>query len=161
MLIAGRRFSVSILASFLYAMLALSAVPAPASGGSVRVPENARATGYGTGWECERGFRKDADGCSEVKVPPNAFANDALHGLGWECSWGYRQVEEKCLIIPVPTNAYLNSFGDKWKCDRGYRPDGEQCAKIRIPDNAHLDFSGNEWECNRPYRRQRDECILR
>lgn len=157
----GQLFLGFIPSFFLCAALALTTGPSAALGGSVAVPKHAKATGYGAGWECERGYRNDGDGCSALEVPPNAFATGALYGPGWECSWGYRQIGDKCRLIPIPQNAYLNSFGDQWKCNRGFRPVGGGCEKIRIPLNAHIDFSGNDWECNRPYRKQRNECVMR
>ncbi|MBB6305109.1 hypothetical protein [Rhizobium leucaenae] len=36
------------------------------------VPENAQASRYGLGWECNRGFRRQDDACFKVKLPDNA-----------------------------------------------------------------------------------------
>ena len=126
--------------------------------GTVKVPDNAHAKNYGSGWECDKGFREKKRECAAIKVPDNAFPTKSNYGQGWECSWGFRQEGALCAVYKIPKNAFLNSFGDKWKCDRGYRARGDECEKIIVPDNAHLDFSGNGWQCNRPFRRFKDKC---
>lgn len=128
--------------------------------GTVKVPDNAHAKNYGSGWECDKGFREKNRGCIAIKVPDNAFPTNSNYGQGWECSWGFRQVGTRCAAFKVPQNAFLNSFGDKWKCDRGYRARGDRCEQIKVPQNAHLDFSGNGWQCNRPFRRIKNRCAL-
>lgn len=142
----------------LSALLLAWSTPVSAQRGGVTIPDNARAKGYGSGWECDRGYRVVGKACLEVLIPKNAFSTNSTFGNGWECSWGFRQNKNACDAIKVPANAYLNSFGDKWKCNRGYRLAAENCVEIVLPENAHLGFSGNEWECNRPYRKQRDRC---
>jgi hypothetical protein len=138
----------------------LLALPAPVSAqsGGVTIPENARAKGYGSGWECDRGYRVVGKECLAAQIPENAFSTNSTFGNGWECSWGYQLNKKACEAIKVPANAYLNSFGDKWKCHRCYRLVAEQCVVVELPESAHLDFSGNDWECNRPFRKQRDKC---
>ena len=44
-----------------------------AQGGSVKLPENARAKSYGGGWECERGYREDNGVCAAIRIPANAY----------------------------------------------------------------------------------------
>ncbi len=149
-----------ILSLFVLAFLAAALGVVFAQSGSVRVPDNAHATGYGSGWKCDRGYRQVKGACAAVKVPANAFPTNSTYGSGWECSWGYRQVDKSCVAIKVPLNAYLNSFGDNWKCDRGYRAHREACVVVKVPMNAHLNFSANDWECNRPYKRQQEKCVL-
>ncbi|NKB60262.1 MAG: hypothetical protein GKS00_28480 [Alphaproteobacteria bacterium] len=155
----GRRTSGRHVLLLLLFLLGIPNV-AYAQASSVRVPENAHAKGYGSGWECDRGYRESAGTCLAIKIPENAFSTNSSYGTGWECSWGYRQADDRCAAIMIPKNAYLNSFGDKWKCDRGFRVDNETCVALSVPVNAHIDFSGNDWECNRPYRKQRSSCVL-
>jgi hypothetical protein len=38
----------------------------------VMVPENAHVKGYGTGWECNLGYREVNAGCAAIMVPANA-----------------------------------------------------------------------------------------
>ena len=40
-------------------------------------------TNYGRGWECERGYRTEMDGCVAVKVPGNGYLDDP--GDSWKC----------------------------------------------------------------------------
>ena len=49
-------------------------------GGSIELPENARAKSYGSGWECERGYRKDNGACTAVGVPANAYLTNTSYG---------------------------------------------------------------------------------
>ena len=149
-----------IFSLFVLALVAVALGVVNAQSGSVRVPDNAHATGYGSGWECDRGYRQVKGACAAVKLPANAYLKNSTFGNGWECNWGYRQVDKSCVAIKVPLNAYLNSFGDSWKCDRGYRAHREACVVVKVSMNAHLNFSGNDWECNRPYKRQQEKCAL-
>ena len=150
-----------IFSLFGFALLAAALGVVFAQSGSVRVPDNAHARGYGGGWECDRGYRQVKGGCAAVKAPANAYLNNSAYGSGWECNWGYHQVDKSCVAIEVPLNAYLNSFGDEWKCDRGYRARREACVVVKVPMNGHINFTGNDWECNRPYKRQQEKCVLR
>ena len=51
-----------------------------AQAGSVELPENARAKSYGSGWECERGYREDNGACTAVRVPANAYLANTSYG---------------------------------------------------------------------------------
>jgi hypothetical protein len=56
----------------LVALLAASSNSVFAQVRSGDMPENASPNHYGSGWECDRGYR-EADGiCNVVKVPANA-----------------------------------------------------------------------------------------
>ena len=63
-----------------------------AQGGSVGMPENARVKSYGSGWECNRGYREFNGACIAIKVPPNGYLNSS--GDGWKCDRGYRAVND-------------------------------------------------------------------
>jgi hypothetical protein len=85
----------------------------------VMVPGNAHVKGYGTGWECNLGYREVNAGCAAIMVPANAYPTNRPYGEGWECAQGYRQINGTCEAIVVPSHAYLNASGDRWECDRG------------------------------------------
>ena len=104
-------------------LLALVATPGVvfAEVGSGGIPENAHAKAYGSGWECDRGFREVDEICAPIKVPSNAYPTNRSYGRGWECARGYQEIDDACVAVQVPSNAYLWSSGDRWKCDRGYR----------------------------------------
>lgn len=44
-----------------------------AKDGTVEIPEHASAKKYGSGWECDRGYREVKEACIAVKVPTNAY----------------------------------------------------------------------------------------
>ena len=62
-----------IFSLFVLALVAVALGVVNAQSGSVRVPDNAHATGYGSGWECDRGFRKTDQACAAIIVPANAY----------------------------------------------------------------------------------------
>ena len=103
------------------------------------MPENASPNRYGSGWTCDRGYRKVDGICNVVKVPANAYPTDTSYGRGWRCSWGYRESGESCLAVKPPANAHLSSpHGDTWKCDRGFRKSDAKCVAINVPNNGYL-----------------------
>jgi len=69
-----------------------------AQAGSVELPDNARAKGYGSGWECERGYREDNGSCAAIGVPANAYLTNTSYGGGWECNRPYRKKQGKCVL---------------------------------------------------------------
>jgi hypothetical protein len=132
-----------------------------AQGDSAEIPENAHANSFGSGWQCDYGYRAVDQACVAVKVPENGYlAADSAFGPGWQCDRGYRAVDEACVAVKVPENGYLANFalGPGWQCDRGYRAVDEACVAVKVPENAHIDLFGNGWECNAPYRKQQDGC---
>jgi hypothetical protein len=146
---------------FLILLALLGAVPSLvfAQGGSIAMPENARAKSHGSGWECDQGYRETNGTCAAIKAPENAYPTNTAYGRGWHCGRGYRQVDETCVAITVPSNAYPDaSRSDRWICDRGYRADKGTCVALNVPANAYLDYSGNDWDCNQPYRRGQAGC---
>jgi len=66
-----------IFSLFVLALLAVALGDVFAQSGSIRVPDNARATGYGSGWECDRGYRQVKRACAAVKAPANAYLNNS------------------------------------------------------------------------------------
>ena len=125
------------------------------------IPPHAFLSAYGDTWNCERTYRRQGEGCVEIKVPKNGYLTNASHGAGWECERGYRESEGVCVAVKVPENAYFvdSSYGDGWKCERGYHLENGACAVVQMPQNAHLDRTGNDWECNPPLMRQMNICL--
>ena len=72
------------------------------------LPEHAKASGYGTGWDCMSGFRQVGDACAPIVVPANAYLEPS--GRGWRCDRGYLNVQDKCVAVKVPQNAYLDHY---------------------------------------------------
>jgi hypothetical protein len=128
---------------------------------SVAIPANAHAQRYGSGWECNPGYRKAKEACAAVWVPANAYPTETSYGTGWECSRGYQEVDKACISIKVPPNAYLDASGDRWKCDRGYRPIDKTCVAITVPANGYLTESsyGSDWQCDRGHRAVGEACV--
>ena len=84
------------------------------------VPDNASASKYSKGWECNQGYRPIGEShCAPVKIPAHAYATNASYGDGWECGRGYERADNHCVVISLPENAYLNNEGNGWKCERG------------------------------------------
>jgi hypothetical protein len=116
------------------------------------LPKNAIANAYGSGWECEHGFRRVSDACAAISLPANAYLDAS--GNRWRCDRGYLSVNEACVAIKVPAHAYLDeSYGTGWRCDRGYRETKGACSAVQIPVHAYaVDSSvGSGWECERGY----------
>jgi hypothetical protein len=101
------------------------------------IPDNARARSYGSGWECNRGFRETAERCVTVDVPANAYLSP--EGTSWTCDRGFRAEGAKCVSVQVPAHGYaVDARYDKgWRCNRGYRIVGERCVQLEIPANAY------------------------
>ena len=125
------------------------------------IPDNARATSYGKGWECKPGYRRDKEACNAVKVPDNAYPTGSSYGRGWRCKRGYQQLAETCVAIKVPANAYLSYSGTGWTCDRGYRAYDNACVAIEVPKNGYLTEANHDpgWKCERGYSAVGAKCV--
>ena len=125
------------------------------------IPENASARSYGSGWNCNKGYRESEGACDEIIVPANAYATNKTYGKGWECKRSFLEVNNSCNFIKVPENAYLDYSGNKVKCDRGYLMVNKTCELIKVPANGFLDVSsyGPGWKCLRGYRADNGVCI--
>jgi hypothetical protein len=136
-----------------------SQIAAAASPERTVMPSHALANPYGTGWECEHGYRRVNDTCAVVAVPANAYLD--ANGNRWRCSRGFLNVNEACVGIKVPANAFLDdSYGTGWACARGYRHMKGACVAVQIPANAYaVDSSvGSGWECERGYALRSGAC---
>jgi hypothetical protein len=145
-------------------LMLMAAVPGRiyAEVGGMDIPENASVRKYGSGWQCDRGYRKVDVNCKAINVPDNAYPTNRSYGRGWECTRGYRMKDEACVIINVPPNAYLGSSGvGSWKCDRGYRAVDESCVAINVPPNGYLSDNsyGPGWKCDRGHRAAAETCL--
>ena len=58
--------------------------------------ENATPRNYGSGWDCDRGYKVDGDLCKAVVIPANANLSDT--GDRWQCKRGYLKRSNKCLL---------------------------------------------------------------
>ena len=110
-----------------------------AQGASQVIPQNAHAKSYGSGWECDHGYRQREQKCAEVVVPANAYLTNSTFGRGWECNYGYREYLDNCSAVDVPDNGYINDSGTGWKCDRGFLRQDEGCTRIEVPTNGYPD----------------------
>ena len=73
------------------------AVPAElalAQDGEAALPANATAKSYGSGWDCDKGYRKNDEACDAVMVPANAYPTKSSYGAGWACQHGYKQSQD-------------------------------------------------------------------
>lgn len=119
-----------------------------------KIPKNALAKSYGSGWKCNRGFQESEGRCAQIKVPANGYPTKSSYGRVWECLRGYKIANEACVAIKVPSHGYLASYGDQWKCHRGYRRVEDGCAAVRVPANGYLaddDSYGRGWQCKRGF----------
>jgi hypothetical protein len=123
---------------------------------TVSVPENASSNYWGTGWQCNRGFRQVGASCEPVRIPANASLD--YWGHDWTCNRGYYRSGEECVRVRIPANASLDYWGTGWTCDRGYRRVGSGCEMVRVPANAHLDYWRSGWQCDRGYTRVGEGC---
>src|SRR5258706_2010701 len=80
---------------------------AQSSLGAADMPANAHARPYGTGWQCDYGYREANRACAAIQMPANAYVSDFSFRSGWECERGYREISEACIKITVPANAHV------------------------------------------------------
>lgn len=132
----------------------------PVVAGPGELPEHARVSRYGSGWDCSTGFRQVGDACVQIAVPANGYLDAA--GSSWRCNRGYLKVNDRCVVIQVPQNAYLDDLDrNGWRCDRDYRNANGACVRIQVPANAHATASsyGSGWQCNRGFRLTGTACL--
>ena len=132
----------------LLALQSTASAVALAQGDSAEIPENAHANSYGSGWQCDYGYRAvDEVGWRYFGGFCVRLAGSAIADIG---------VDEACVAVKVPENSYLANFafGPGWQCDRGYRAVDEACVAIRVPENGYSTNSayGSGWQCDRGYR---------
>ena len=90
---------------------------------SIKVPANAHEEdeeAFGTGWECDPGYREDDNRCTRIVVPANAYYSGLSFEHGWECNPGYRQEGDRCTAVRPPVHGFLVGERDEWACYRGF-----------------------------------------
>ena len=81
---------------------------------------SARLPGFrGSGWECDRGYRKVDQSCVAIAVPDNAYLDSS--GDRWKCERGFRESGDSCAPLEIPQEGYVGRSGNDWECNRGYR----------------------------------------
>jgi len=158
---ANAKRIMSLLAGSILAVLLL-ALPAVAQTAATPMPPNASAKSYGDGWECDIGYRRNAEACAAVVVPANAYDTQRAYGLGWACLRGFRVTDDlSCAAVAVPDGAFLDPSGDRWRCLRGYRKIDEGCQEVVLPANSYLSETsyGSEWVCNRGFEASGEICV--
>jgi hypothetical protein len=145
----------------IFSLLAISPGYVYAKNDVIELPENATAKSYGTGWNCDKGYREKNSTCEVVIVPDNAYPTNKVYGIGWECNRGFRKRDDACIVIKIPVNGYLDYDGKQLKCNRGYLMVDKFCKVINVPKNGFLTKSayGPGWECERGYQADKDACI--
>jgi hypothetical protein len=131
----------------------------PVAARSSELPDHARVSRYGSGWDCASGFRRVGAACVHIAVPANGYLDAS--GNDWRCDRGYLNVNDRCVAIQVPKNGYLDDvYGKGWRCDRDYREANGACVRIQVPVNAHAIGStyGSGWECDRGFRLVGSSC---
>jgi hypothetical protein len=149
---------ISCLAPLLLGLSLCAALPVAAAPGEL--PEHARVSRYGSGWDCRSGFRRVGDSCAHIVVPANGYLDAS--GRDWRCDRGYLNVNNRCVVIQVPQNAYLDDVSGKgWRCEPRYRDVDGACRRIEVPVNAHATASsyGSGWECDRGFRLAGIACL--
>lgn len=147
--------------SFLLIVLSVLFFSGWAHGEDGAIPENAARAQFGSGWECDQGFRKVGQVCEKVSIPDNAYPTNRSYGSAWSCNRGYRRSGDTCVEVEIPENAYLNSpRGDDWECHRGYRKGELGCEAIIVPENGYLTSStfGIGWKCERGFKKANKSC---
>lgn len=102
------------------AVAASTAVPS-----DTKLPPHAVSRPWGSGWECQRGYRRAGERCVEVDVPSHAFLD--YFGHAWQCDRGYQQEGERCVPVQVPEHAHLAYSGHNWACNDGYQRVDNTC----------------------------------
>ena len=149
---------------YLFALAVLPLVICAAEAPQVQtaiVPSNAHAAAYGSGWECNSGYRRSQSTCAAIMLPDHSFATGSSYGLGWECNRTFRRVGATCVAVVLPMNSYAteSSYDRGWSCLRGYRRVDTKCEAIAIPANGYLDYGGDTWKCDRGFSARDGSCV--
>ncbi|WP_444455265.1 hypothetical protein ACTTAI_08295 [Rhodobacter capsulatus] len=138
------------------------AAPVCAQDGTGTPPEHAQKSSYGSGWDCEIGYRLQEGACLAIPLPDHAYATGRSYGTGWACLRGFEEVARaRCEPIAIPEHAFLQSSGYGWQCERGYRKEREACVEITLPEHAYLvdDATGPGWACERGFKAEKNACL--
>src|SRR5690242_18116316 len=83
-------------------LIAACEIIVPAAAAGAAVPNNARASSFGAGWDCIWGYHRVDDHCETVKAPNNGYVDSS--GRAWECNRGFLKTEQQCVKVNVPSN---------------------------------------------------------
>ena len=85
-----------VLLTALFATQAAAPVAVRGAETAPGMPTNASADRYGTGWQCDRGYRPSEDACSLVTLPQNAHLD--YSGNDWERDRPYDRQGDGCVL---------------------------------------------------------------
>ena len=91
-----RAIALHSLVHFILVLLAIAPGVVFAQGSSGGIPKNAHARSYGSGWECDRGYREVNKACAAIEVPENAHLDHS--GNDWDCNRPYRKRQDRCVL---------------------------------------------------------------
>src|SRR5512138_196859 len=89
-----------LIASAAAVLIGMLQPDAHAQSSSTAIPDNARQRSYGSGWQCNRGYRETVGKCVAVLVPADAYLSP--DGSSWTCNRGFRSVNDTCTAVVVP-----------------------------------------------------------
>lgn len=144
------------------AAIAFPAVSMAADAPLSVIPENAHKESFGSGWQCDDGYRENKTACEPIVFPEYSYSTNRSYGKGWECLRGYDAIgEERCEKIDVPENGYLSAHGNRWRCLRGFVERANACDAIEVPENGYLsdEFRSRGWACDRGYEVVGSTCV--
>lgn len=123
---------------------------------AAEIPKNAHANMLGTGWECDRGYRRTGSECVKVQVPANAHIN--LLGNDWECDRGYMRAGNLCRVMTDDELRQQQAVEDAVikklleRRSRGGMLSWYDCEREgRSGANVCVSISNVELECNKSY----------
>ena len=90
----------------------------------------------GDDFVCERGFFKNGDVCSVVKLPENAVLEAT--GNGWTCIATYQKVDNKCVKVELPKDAKFFDQGFDWYCNNQFRNSAKHVYLIEAVKTDHI-----------------------
>src|SRR5210317_1731993 len=104
------------------------------------MPKNSSPRSYGSGWDCDSGYRQVNNTCDQIVLTENAYLTNQSYGSGWACKRGYLIDGLACVAIKVPANGYLSdsSYKPGSKCERGYQALKDSCIAVNVPPHGYL-----------------------
>jgi hypothetical protein len=139
---------------------------------TITVPTNATLNILGTDFNCNAGYKRNANTCEKIYVPTNGHL---VYGEYWECDFGYKK--DSSGFFCVDNNGYCSgkygaAYSDKTgKCfclagNLYYEPlnyciSGEQWCKLKYPNSTYEASDGQcHWCNNVNYHYENGKCLL-
>lgn len=72
---------------------------------AVELPAHAHESGFGSGWEYDRGRQEQGGRCIAIDLPENAYFPETSYGPNWQCRRGFDRKGRTCAKIQVPARA--------------------------------------------------------